>query len=218
MTYNDGYFDVIVDKGLLDNLRCYQNPEENTMAALRDMHRVLKPGGLYMCFSFHGREELLEIMHREQDMGWACTHAWIRNPRWPEIKVGAFSFLVAFKDHAPTHLQLQLDLLLSSAVSPQDGEKLFLTGAECAEMKAQAEELKQSARRQAQLEQQQRQAADAQATQGPPNGTLEEQLRLRRGSLRKVPEPVVKAPLLTADSEAEQEQKGRPTEGGAASS
>ena len=62
MEYETGRFDVVFDKGLLDNLQCYLEAEEVCAAGLKDMYRVLKPGGKFLLLSCHSPEELGGIM------------------------------------------------------------------------------------------------------------------------------------------------------------
>ena len=49
---------MVFDKGLLDNLYCYMDPELHCAGAVRDMYRVLKPGGLFLVLSCHDPEEV----------------------------------------------------------------------------------------------------------------------------------------------------------------
>lgn len=48
----DDCFNLIVDKALLDALLCSENNAQNVAAMLSEMHRVLKPGGVYVCVSY----------------------------------------------------------------------------------------------------------------------------------------------------------------------
>ena len=62
MEYETDRFDVVFDKGLLDNLQCYLEAEEVCTAGLKDMHRVLKPGGKFLLLSCHAPDELATLL------------------------------------------------------------------------------------------------------------------------------------------------------------
>ncbi len=51
--YPDNYFSLIIDKGLFDTQLCTQDNVANAQMLLKEMYRVLKPGGTYLMVS-HG--------------------------------------------------------------------------------------------------------------------------------------------------------------------
>lgn len=55
LTYNDGEFDMVLDKALLDAVICSDGSKVNTSTMMTEIHRVLKPNGVYISLS-HGKE------------------------------------------------------------------------------------------------------------------------------------------------------------------
>lgn len=53
-----GRLKALSDQGLLDNLYCYRDPEENCARALSDMSRTLRPGGRLIVISCHDENEV----------------------------------------------------------------------------------------------------------------------------------------------------------------
>ncbi len=52
MTYNDNYFDFIVDKSTIDALLCGDNSFINVAIMTKEIIRCLKVGGIYMIISY----------------------------------------------------------------------------------------------------------------------------------------------------------------------
>lgn len=46
-------FDVVLDKSLIDTLMCFKDAKAATHAMVRELRRVLRPGGLYVTLSLH---------------------------------------------------------------------------------------------------------------------------------------------------------------------
>uniref|UniRef100_A0A7S3IFR0 Methyltransferase type 11 domain-containing protein n=1 Tax=Strombidium inclinatum TaxID=197538 RepID=A0A7S3IFR0_9SPIT len=56
LQFKDGYFDVVIDKALLDAIVCGGGAVENSHMMLSEIHRVLSPTGTYICIT-HGKEK-----------------------------------------------------------------------------------------------------------------------------------------------------------------
>ncbi len=52
MSYPDGSFDAVVDKGTLDSLLCGDNSTTNASRYCSEAARVLKPGGVFLVVSY----------------------------------------------------------------------------------------------------------------------------------------------------------------------
>ena len=99
MSYEADRFDVVLDKGLLDNLYCYADPENNCARAIADMYRVLLPGGAFIILSCHDPAEVTGTLSA---WPWSRTEVVrLRNPRFPEVRVPAFTLVVAIKGGDP---------------------------------------------------------------------------------------------------------------------
>lgn len=172
-----------------------------------ELHRVLKKGGRYVLFSFHHPSEIEDVLQRTpsdmvQPRDWTPTAFLLRNPRFPEIRVACYSLVVADREPSCPGSGLPLDVeRIKGLVSPSDGKRLCLTEEEAADMRRRVQEERAAAvaRRMAERQAQQQSsvpggggaAATTSRTEPPqpPNGTLEDQLRQRRASLRRAPSP-----------------------------
>jgi len=52
LTYNDNFFDLVVDKSTIDALLCGDNSFINVAIMTKEIIRTLKVGGLYMIISY----------------------------------------------------------------------------------------------------------------------------------------------------------------------
>ena len=54
--FNSASFNTVIDKGTLDCVLCGDNSVPNAEKMMQEIHRVLVPGGVYICISY-GDEE-----------------------------------------------------------------------------------------------------------------------------------------------------------------
>lgn len=52
LEFNDSTFDTVFDKGTLDSILCGENSTSTAHQSLKEIHRVLKPGGVFVCVSY----------------------------------------------------------------------------------------------------------------------------------------------------------------------
>ena len=52
LNFDTRYFDIIIDKGLIDSLRCEENFQFSVMQYLKEIHRVLNNDGVFLCVSY----------------------------------------------------------------------------------------------------------------------------------------------------------------------
>jgi len=102
LPFADSRFGVVFDKGLLDNLYCYRDPEENCGQAIAEIWRALAPGGRLVVLSFHTEEEVVASLTAVSGalpaQPWAEVMALrLRNPRFPEVLVACYTLVVAIK-------------------------------------------------------------------------------------------------------------------------
>ena len=62
----DELFDVVLDKGTLDSILCGDSSGPNTDKALKEIYRVLKPNGVYICMTYGLPDQRLEIFKRPE--------------------------------------------------------------------------------------------------------------------------------------------------------
>eukprot|EP00948_MAST-09A_sp_MAST-9A-sp1_P002838 g2838.t1 len=71
VSFDEGEFDIVFDKGTLDSLVCRSFDEtETARLAVREIYRVLKPGGCFILCS-HGREERRMALLRQDGLLWS---------------------------------------------------------------------------------------------------------------------------------------------------
>jgi ubiquinone/menaquinone biosynthesis C-methylase UbiE len=64
MQFNTGFFDLIVDKALLDTMLCGENVLLNTALMMNEIQRVLKVNGYYLIISHAEAEFRMPHLHR----------------------------------------------------------------------------------------------------------------------------------------------------------
>ena len=69
MEFEDGSFDLVLDKGTLDCVLCGDNSTVNTEKAINEIYRVLSNNGIYICISF-GLPETREILFKKDKFDW----------------------------------------------------------------------------------------------------------------------------------------------------
>ena len=50
--FQDGMFNVVIDKGTLDAVMCSDDFVTNAKRMISEVHRVLQPGGKYICITY----------------------------------------------------------------------------------------------------------------------------------------------------------------------
>lgn len=69
MTYEDNYFDVVIDKSTMDALLCIPNAFLNIAKMKKEAIRVLKPNGVYLSITF-GRPENRDFHYIRPHLSW----------------------------------------------------------------------------------------------------------------------------------------------------
>jgi SAM-dependent methyltransferase len=72
IAYPDHYFDLVVDKSTLDCTLC---SDKATASLLGEIHRLLKPGGVYLLISFHHIDLLRPVLEDCPGADWDVTHS-----------------------------------------------------------------------------------------------------------------------------------------------
>ena len=77
----DGTFDVIIDKALLDALLCSDDNIISVNHLVREMHRVLKPGGVYLVVSHGAPDTRVGYLRRPaQGLSWVVDTVVCQKP------------------------------------------------------------------------------------------------------------------------------------------
>lgn len=79
LKYENGEFDVILDKGTLDSVLCGNDSTENTKLMLREVYRVLNENGIYFYISY-GKPEYREIYLNNPEFSWEVLSMKIAKP------------------------------------------------------------------------------------------------------------------------------------------
>eukprot|EP00746_Dinoflagellata_sp_MGD_P146493 gnl/MRDRNA2_/MRDRNA2_78968_c0_seq1.p1 gnl/MRDRNA2_/MRDRNA2_78968_c0~~gnl/MRDRNA2_/MRDRNA2_78968_c0_seq1.p1 ORF type:complete len:543 (+),score=120.55 gnl/MRDRNA2_/MRDRNA2_78968_c0_seq1:141-1769(+) len=72
MDFGDSSFDVVLDKGLFDALECGENYEVDIPAFWKEVMRVLRNGGVYLCISISDPKRWETYMER-LDLDWSVS-------------------------------------------------------------------------------------------------------------------------------------------------
>jgi SAM-dependent methyltransferase len=83
MAFDDETFDVAFDKGTIDALMCAQQATQKVGRALAEVHRVLRPYGLFIEITY-GKPATRTAMFNSFGIGWTIHEAVpIKNPEKP---------------------------------------------------------------------------------------------------------------------------------------
>lgn len=81
MAFEDGSCPVIIDKSLIDTLLCAPNSSRRVVEMLREVERVLSPGGRFITFSLHSVDEIAPKFEAFHD-SWRISSYHVRSNRW----------------------------------------------------------------------------------------------------------------------------------------
>ena len=65
LKYEDGFFDIAIDKSTIDALLCGEHSFINVAKMTKEVQRVLKQGGIYMVISYGQPENRIVHLERE---------------------------------------------------------------------------------------------------------------------------------------------------------
>ena len=72
LSYEDGRFDVVIDKATLDAVICGEDGVCDPDKMLTEINRVLKPSGVYICITYGSPEFRMDYL---QKLPWKVTHS-----------------------------------------------------------------------------------------------------------------------------------------------
>lgn len=87
--------DVVLDKGLLDNLYCYVDASDAVQRFVAEASRVLKPAGRLVALSCHDADATTKALGASD--AWTLGVRELPNPRWPRIQIQTYQLAVADK-------------------------------------------------------------------------------------------------------------------------
>lgn len=79
-------FDLIIDKATLDTVLCSENCTLNVGKMLKEVHRVLKPSGVYICFSHAAPDKRLHYMVKSEFV-WSVVNSSLPKPSYMSLAV-----------------------------------------------------------------------------------------------------------------------------------
>ena len=83
LQYEDASIDIVIDKACFDAILCSENAIEGAETMLREVSRVLKPGGIYISISY-GIPENRMLYFGGKDYNWIVGVHKILKPQIPE--------------------------------------------------------------------------------------------------------------------------------------
>ncbi|KAJ8607281.1 hypothetical protein CTAYLR_009536 [Chrysophaeum taylorii] len=88
LPFNDGSFDLVLDKGCLDNLYCYVDTTAAVAAFIRETRRLLRAeSGRFVVVSCHDEATTRDSLSLAN---WRFSILRVPNPRWPRIRVETY--------------------------------------------------------------------------------------------------------------------------------
>ena len=86
IVFESGIFDLVIDKGTLDSILCSEGASDNAHKTLKEICRVLKPGGTYFCVSYGVPEYRLHYLSWTE-YGWTIVTEKVKKPLFENMSV-----------------------------------------------------------------------------------------------------------------------------------
>ena len=83
LTFPEGTFDAVIDKGTFDCIQCGDGAGPNTEQMLTEIHNVLVPGGVYICLSYGNLDARMSYFYNKRRYNWDVDHKKIPRPTLP---------------------------------------------------------------------------------------------------------------------------------------
>lgn len=80
LSFSDDSFDVVFDKGTMDSILCGENSTSTVHRSLKEVYRVLKPGGVYFCVSYGKPENRLAYLENQAEFKWTVEVETVPKP------------------------------------------------------------------------------------------------------------------------------------------
>jgi len=79
LAFQDATFEAVIDKGTLDSILCGDGSGPNAAQMLNEIHRVLKPNGVYICISYGVKDQRNDYF-ANKDFKWTVYHHKVAKP------------------------------------------------------------------------------------------------------------------------------------------
>eukprot|EP00768_Dysnectes_brevis_P008088 gnl/Dysnectes_brevis/713_a786_5606.p1 GENE.gnl/Dysnectes_brevis/713_a786_5606~~gnl/Dysnectes_brevis/713_a786_5606.p1 ORF type:complete len:216 (+),score=42.65 gnl/Dysnectes_brevis/713_a786_5606:40-648(+) len=89
--FSDGDFDVVFEKASMDSLLCGENAADRVNQTLDHIHRVLKPGGVFISVSYANRD-MRSLYYERESLGWDVEVRQIPKPKLLDAPAAADEF------------------------------------------------------------------------------------------------------------------------------
>lgn len=80
MDFENGAFDVVIDKATIDSLLCGESSTKNAEMALKEIHRVLSNDGVFILISY-GQPEHRNMFLKRAEYTWEVTCETVDKPK-----------------------------------------------------------------------------------------------------------------------------------------
>lgn len=80
LSFSEDSFDTVFDKGTMDSLLCGENSTSTVHKSLKEVFRVLKAGGKYICVSYGKPENRLAYLENEAEFKWTIEVDTVPKP------------------------------------------------------------------------------------------------------------------------------------------
>ena len=89
LTFEDGSFDLIIAKGIIDSLSCGENYVHHISKMLHEFHRVLTDSGTLICVSYGAPDQRQWYFDGEHagEFNWTVDISTIAKPLLPNMEL-----------------------------------------------------------------------------------------------------------------------------------
>ena len=80
MDFSDELFDIVLDKGTFDSILCGESSTSMAHRTLKEVYRVLKPNGVFICVSYGKPDNRLAYLENQGEFNWRVDVDTVAKP------------------------------------------------------------------------------------------------------------------------------------------